>query len=306
MIGYSINLENYITQGEEYAYFFLKPYICSTLIKLIRILNTLNIDTALGAVSIVFIASFIRNVEVDLVVYGTLFISVLFIYNLDHLVDAFRLRDAISSFRHSFYQKHFKVLLVWQGFLFATVLWLLFQLPLQVVYAGILMTFFMGIYFMLIFKFTSKNYLLREVVVALGYTFAIVAVPFANYPLSFEPKFVWFAIVLFFIALTNLWVFAIYDTEVDKNQGHHSISRRISTQKLAMLANGIIYITICLLIAYAVYVSLVVGALLLIVEIVYFLLLKNQVYFKGNDLYRPIGEAVLILPGLVLLIQYAI
>ena len=271
-----------------------------------KVLNTLNIDTAFGAVSFVFVASYLRNVEVEFAIYCTLFISVLFIYNLDHLVDAYRLKNKNSSARHAFYKTHFSILVLWQLLLLGAGSWLLLKLPMQVVFSGLLMTFFMGVYFLLIFKFSSKNYLLREVVVAIGYMLAILIVPFADKSLPNDLFFYGFSLIVFLVALTNLWVFALYDIELDENQDHHSIARRISVVKLTKLATLLICTTLSLLIAYAFYVNWVVGALLIIVELVYFLLLQNQTYFKNNDLYRSVGESILILPSLGLLIQYAI
>ncbi len=269
-----------------------------------KVLNTLNIDTALGAVSFVFVASIIKSVEVELAIYGALVASVLFIYNLDHLVDAFKLKDALSSYRHYFYQKYFKPLLIWQGLLFITIIWLLFQLPLKVVAAGVIMTIFMGIYFLFVFIRSTKNYVLREVVVALGYTFAIIIVPFANYPLSFEMEFIGFSTILFLTALTNLWVFATYEIEMDKIQDHHSIARKVNTTKMTRLIKIIIGLDLVLIVLLYVHWSVTIS--FLVVELTYFILLERQHNFRKNDAYRSIGEAILILPGLLLFVLNAI
>ncbi len=271
-----------------------------------KVLNTLNIDTALGAVSFVFIASFIRQVEVEASIYFSLFASVLFIYNLDHLIDAYKLKDENSSFRHSFYQRHFNLLVAWQIMLAIFNLWLLFLLPVQIIVAGLIMTLFMVLYFVLIFYSSANSYLLREVVVALGYTAAILIVPFASFQFDTSLGFYAFAICVFLIALTNLWVFAIYDLDVDKSQGHHSIANRVSKIQLVKLTKILIAITLGLLLGYMYYVQWLIGLVLLVVELMYFLLLNYQSKFSKEELYRTVGEAILILPGLTVLLVYAI
>ncbi len=271
-----------------------------------KVLNTLNIDTALGAVSFVFIASIIRQVEVETAIYFSLFASVLFIYNLDHLIDGYKLKNENSSYRHLFYQRHFNLLIGWQIVLTVFNVWLLLLLPVEVIIAGLVMALFMALYFFLIFNSSVNSYLLREVVVALGYTIALLIVPFANYQFNHSLSFYAFSILVFLIALTNLWVFSLYDLEVDKNQEHHSISRRVSRLHLIKLTKFIIVIVISLVIGYMFYADWLIGGSLLVVEVVYLLLLLNESKFSNNELYRTVGEAILILPGLIVLTLYAI
>ncbi len=278
-----------------------------TLLKHLRIINTLNIDTALGAVSFVFIVSSVRKVEVDIAIYLALIVSVLSIYNLDHLIDAYWLKETKSSFRHLFYQKYFKVLLVWQFLVLVAGVWLLFQLPLAVIYAGIAMGAAIGLYFLIIFNTRYKNYLLREVIIAAGYTFSVAVIPFTASQNMPKLDFYGILLIIFLIALTNLWVFAVYDYEVDKAQNHHSIAMSVANKNLAKMARAVVGLLLVIIGMYMLYFQFwILGMSLIAVELIYLMLLTNQSFYRKNEYYRIVGESILILPSLVLLAAYAI
>ncbi len=273
------------------------------MLKFVRYINTLNIDTALGAVSFVFIVSSIREVEVDKFIYLALVISVLSIYNLDHLVDAYRLKDEQSSFRHSFYKKHFKKLIFWQLVLLMVGVWILFQLPAQVMYFGVIMSFFIGLYFFVIFKYHYKKYLFREVIIAGAYTFSVAIIPFVTPDAIVATGFYELLLIIFLLALTNLLVFALYDYDVDERQKHHSIARRVTRKNIILMANIIIVIACVIIILFFTHQqNWVVGGALLTVELIYFSMLHFQPFFKKNDYYRLIGELILALPGALLFV----
>ncbi len=277
------------------------------MLKHLRIINTLNIDTALGAVSFVFIVSSVRKVEVDIATYLALIVSVLSIYNLDHLIDAYWLKETKSSFRHLFYQKYFKALWVWQFLVLVAGVWLLFQLPLAVIYAGIAMGAAIGLYFLIIFNTRYKNYLLREVIIAAGYTFSVAFIPFTASQSMPKLDFYGLLLIIFLIALTNLWVFAVYDYEVDKAQNHHSIAMSVANKNLAKMAGAVVGLSLIIIGMYMLYFQFwILGMSLIAVELVYLMLLTNQSFYKKNEYYRIVGELVLILPGLALLVAYAI
>ena len=277
------------------------------MLKLLRFFNTLNFDTAFGAVSFLLIISNFRTVEISLSVYLALFISVLSIYNIDHLIDALKLNDTSKTYRHSYYQKHFKRLVFWQLILSLLGIATLFYLPLHVLWAGFSLLFIIGIYFLVIFTFTKINLILRELIVALGYTFAVAFVPFFSSSLSIDASFVGMLFVIFLIALTNLWIFSLYDIEIDNHQNHHSIARSVDTVRLQNIVRWLIIFVLIVIFAFTFfYEQWVLGASLLLVEATYLILLEKQLFFSKNELYRLIGESVLILPGIILMVFNAV
>lgn len=277
------------------------------MIKLIRLFNTLSFDTAFGAVSFVFIISYSQQVEINYFVYSALFISVLSIYNLDHLLDAIKLKDLPKSYRHTYYQNNRKALIIWQLLLFFIGLVILFYIPAKVFWAGVGLLLSIGIYFWVIFSFTETNWIFREVIVAIGYTVAVVFVPIINSGFSLNLNFFWIFSIIFLIALSNLWVFSIYDIEIDHNQKHHSIAKTLKVPYLRKLVRVVLLMAILVTLGYTYYYQAwVLGGTLFFTEFMYLLLLEKTVYFNKNEYYRLVGESVLVFPGMVLLSYNAI
>lgn len=278
------------------------------MLKLIRLLNTLSFDTAFGAASFVFVIAYSQAVTINVSIYGALIISVLLIYNMDHLLDANKLKNTSAvSYRHKFYQKHFEALVFWQFILAFVGVIMAYFLPKTVLLAGVGMALLIGVYFIFIFKSAPANYIFREVVVAIGYTAAVAIVPFVSSNIFMELSYYGIISIVFFIALSNLWVFAIYDVVVDERQNQHSIARSIEISKLFKWVRAIILFSFSLIIYYS-YVSQfwVLGLSLLLVEATYFMLLLKQYLFRKGEGYRLVGEIVLVLPGFLILMYNAI
>jgi len=277
------------------------------LIRLLRFFNTLNFDTAFGAVSFVLVISHFQQVEINISIYCALFISVLSIYNIDHIIDALKLKDTSKSYRHAYYQRHLKLLVAWQVLLLLVGLIILFSIPYLILWAGFALLAIISIYFLVIFSYTKINLMLREVIVAIGYTLAVGLVPFLNGIVQLNFGFLWMLLMVFLIALTNLWTFALYDIDLDNSQSHHSIARSLNLGSLIKMVKGVIVLAFVVILLFAVYFEQwMLGSTLLLVEIVYVVLLKKQLVFRKNDYYRIIGEAILIVPGFISIIYNAI
>jgi 4-hydroxybenzoate polyprenyltransferase len=277
------------------------------LIKLIRFFNTLSFDTAFGAVSFVYIISCSQHLKVSFIIYIALLISVLSIYNIDHLLDAIKLDKKAESYRHYYYQKNFKVLIFWQLILLFFGVITLFYLPIEVIIGGIIMLLSMTIYFWIIFNGAKKNLIFREIIVAFGYVVAVSLIPFLDKIEQINLNYLWLLLIVFFIALSNLWIFSIYDFEVDHLQNHHSIARALKKRIILNLVRITVIFSIISTVGYAFYYNLwFMGGVLLFTEFIYLLLVEKQLYFSKNEYYRLVGEVVLILPGGFLLIYNAI
>lgn len=273
------------------------------MIKLFRFLNTLSLDTALGAVAISYLIGIAGNGVSGWATYSALFISVVAIYNFDHLIDALMLNQEGDTFRHAFYQRHFIPLVYWQLLLVIIGAFIVFKLPYVIVLAGVGMLAVIGLYFWLILRALQNNLVYREVLVALGYTLAVVLPSlFSNPTLSLH--FIWVILLVFLIALTNLWVFSIYDLPIDLKEKRHSIARSLQDTKLIFLTRLLILSTLLLIIGYGTFVSdWVLAAILILIEVVYWWLLEKKSWFIKGELYRLIGEAILILPGITFFID---
>src|SRR5690606_1037114 len=79
-------------------------------LKTYRLLNSLSIDVAAGAViCALFLAEILRSRPGTpaLIMLG---LTVWIIYSADHLLDARRIEREAVTHRHSFYQRHFQVM----------------------------------------------------------------------------------------------------------------------------------------------------------------------------------------------------
>jgi len=247
------------------------------------------------------------GVTITLSVYVALFISVLFIYNLDHLLDALKLTEDAKTYRHSFYQNHFKYLLIWQIVLGITGAITIYFLPLTIILAGSGMLLLMGLYFWLIFGYYQQNLIYRELFVALGYTFAISFSTIFSADFSFHFSYGWLLVLIFFIALTNLWVFSLYDLAIDELENNHSIARSLGTTFFNKLIKTTLFLTFVLIVCFTIAFNFwIIGLSLLVIELIYLLLLIKRNYFYYNEVYRLIGESILIVPGIVIIITNAI
>jgi 4-hydroxybenzoate polyprenyltransferase len=258
----------------------------------------LSFDTAIGAVLFTYIFGEVLQLGISEYVYMALFISVLCIYNTDHLLDAISLKASTKSYRHAFYQRHLKVLVLWQLFLMITGLIVVYHLPVRVFLWGLLLLIVVGVYFWVIFRFKHHRLILREVVVGLGYVVAVGILPFVGDQFHLNLELGALLGIVFLIALLNLWIFSLYDIGVDSSQNHHSIAREIGRSSLIRLVRIVLGIAFILTIIYAVYSSFWwVSVGLLVIEISYLILLEKPAFFKTNEGYRLIGEMVLFVPG---------
>lgn len=277
------------------------------MVKFIRLFNILSFDTAFGALSFALIISYAQLLETNYFSFIALFISVLSIYNIDHLLDATKLKGRALSYRHGYYQRNIKALISWQILLTVVGIIVLFYIPVEVIVWGGVSLLCIGIYFLVIFRLAQTNLIFREVIVALGYTLAVSFVPFVYQPIQYGLLYIVLVIIIFFIALTNLLVFSIYDIHLDKIHNHHSVARSITVSSMRVIIKIIIFIILIIIMIFTIVFNLwLLGASLILIELIYLVLLENQAYFKKNEYYRLIGEFVLILPGLMLLLSNAI
>lgn len=209
------------------------------------------------------------------------------------------LSEDAGTFRRAFYQRHFTVLIIWQLVLIIIGIVIIFLLPMPVILAGTCMLILMGLYFWLILKALKNNLVYREIFVAFGYTLAVSIVPIST-TYSLTLKLVWIVLIIFLIALSNLWVLAIYELGIDQKELRHSIARSVQKSRLLNLARSLVFLEVIATIGFMFYFNLwMEGGLLLLIEATYFVLLEGRSLFDKEERYRLIGEAILILPVLM-------
>ena len=118
--------------------------------KLLYKAHLLNIDTAIGAVvSSNFIAK-ILGFTLPWTINASLFISVLIIYNFDHLSDAHKITGQAQTVRHQFYKDYNLTLKLLQIVLMLTGVWLIYLLPVEIIKGGAIVVLTIVLYFILL------------------------------------------------------------------------------------------------------------------------------------------------------------
>ncbi|MEQ8360339.1 MAG: hypothetical protein RH860_12685 [Cytophagales bacterium] len=266
--------------------------------KLLRYINALSIDIAIGAVAcskLLYIILDINSIwHYDLV----LGLSVWLIYTADHLVDAKLIKKEAVSFRHRLHQKHFKIISLFALLaILINAAFTLIYFPLEIIIAGLSLMIFVIVHQIL--NHFSKDYFFlfgKEIRVALGYSLGLALCPFitAKY---ISPDAYLALSILFLLALINLLFFSTIEREADLEDHFTSISLHWRPDKinLSIKIASLICLFLCL---YFITLSehTLVGLLLLTMLFVLFLSYRKSQVLISTDLYRSLGDGIFLIP----------
>jgi len=181
---------------------------------------------------------------------------------------------------------------------------LAFYLPVPTRSYGIGLIIAVLIYFLTLRTSNNRNLYHKEFLVAVIYTLGLVAGPWS---LAKHHPGVPEAIIIFqfaALAFANLTLFACFEFDVDQSQNFNSLARSIGKKNTWRSITVILVLVLVSAAAMIMYsdqqlikqsetiILLMTGCLLA--------LLKFQGYFKDNDRYRLVGDAVFIVPLLAL------
>lgn len=266
-----------------------------------KILHWLNFDTALGAsITSQFVASYLR-VHAPIIATFTLFLAVQAIYNFDHLLDARAIRGAAISSRHRFYQKHFKVLSIYQLVLMFCILCLVYYLPESIIRAGIVLGLITLIYFILLFIVFAKKFILKEVFISMVFSSALFLAPVYTDGAALRGNLfiLWCEITL--LALANTLILSWYEYEADSLEGHSSLTVSLGKSTVHVLISTILTLlvgmTIFMIITGDLWQYQLIIALM--TSVLAFALLGRKVLFQ-NERYRIIVDTIFFLPIILL------
>ncbi len=204
-------------------------------LRVYRFINIMSLDVALGAVTgAAFFASIFHT---SLLPQGlaALGISVWIIYSVDHLLDAYRLKNTASSERHQFHQKHQKGILV--AVIFFTIVdgAMIFYVRPSVFNAGVLLAGVVVFYLL----FHRWMYPLKEIAGAVLYSGGVLLPVLSLHRWPVEHPAVYLMIPFFITALINLIAFSWFGLEQDMHDGQLSlvtfIGKRAASFVLAAL-----------------------------------------------------------------------
>ena len=268
----------------------------SSVKRLFFILHWLNFDTAMGAgITSLFVARYLV-VEVPSTAIATLVLAVLAIYNFDHLIDARQIKGTAISARHRFYQQNNRLLSNYQVLLLLALLVLSWFVPAAIARAGIVLGSIILIYFLLLFIVLPKRFVFKEIVIAVVYVCGIFLAPVAT-AASLLPNIAPLWLELFLLALANTLIFAWYDYELDRQEGHSSLAQ-VFGKKAIYRITVVILLALALTIIWQLlqgenqfYQGIIAGMALVLA-----LNLLSYSFAGQNELFRFFGDAIFLLP----------
>ncbi|RMG26670.1 MAG: hypothetical protein D6730_08725 [Bacteroidetes bacterium] len=261
----------------------------------------LSIDVAAGGLASGAMFVCVLHADVPPVWWLALPLSIWVIYTTDHLLDAYRLKDKAHTPRHLFHHQYFRsILLLWATALVCCLTVIPLYAPRELWYfgmgMGILVLMHLGIN-----KWIGNRvsyFFHKELGVALIYSLGVWGGPaiYADKACSFPALLLWAQ--FFLLALINLLMFAMFEIQVDEQDGHTSFARAIGesgTENLIRLLAATtlllsIYTFICqpALWKAALTFLLMLGLLMLII--------CRKSYFGRQERYRMLGDAIFIIP----------
>ena len=275
-----------------------------------RKFRVLSIDIVFAALSVGLMSTKVLSVNMQTAWWIVLALSVWIIYTSDHLIDSNKLGDSASSERRLFYHKNFKLILIIVVILILVTSFISFLfLEIQTVYFGIAMSLFVAVYLLVIqLKGSDKIWWLqKELIVAIVYVFGIWGAPIL-YGLN---KITISEMILVFTFIQIVWadilIIALYELKNDKQDKFTSLPIIIGKKKTELLILFLliesIFLSVMLLFIQETRKEIVFAVIIMILMIFIMLfMLKKQSYFKHNERYRLVAEAVFFLPILMILV----
>lgn len=260
-------------------------------------LNLLSIDVALGAV--VSAAFFGRILHVHVLPQGFVLLGVIvwLIYTADHLLDAWSMKEAATSERHRFHQKHFLTLLL--VFLMASgiALVLLFMIRIQLITTGIIFGSFVVIY-LLVSRWLKY---FKELTGSILYTGGVLLPAWSIHEQPLSDLQALLIGIFMLIVLTNMLIFACMGTEEDRLNNQKSLATILNNATMNLLIRIVVGVC-CVVMIYTAFKKLNPELIVLFVMELILVLVFELKYFHQQDRYRPYGDAVFLLPIILLIV----
>jgi hypothetical protein len=267
------------------------------------ILHWLNFDTALGAaITSLFIAKEIGSIVPNVAIMA-LMLSVLAIYNFDHLIDVRKIEGIAISQRHRFYQKHFRVLSIYQILLLLALPLFVWLMPVAITKAGIVLAIIALIYFLLLFVILPNRFILKELFISIVFVCGVFLAPLAaDHFSTITLETIFLAIQIFLLAMANILVFSWFDYDLDNKESHASLTRILgkkNTFALSLVLFSFLGSTIVLNLVFIpdVLSQVIITTMGLVLLVT--LVLNRRI--ADNEVYRIIGEAIFLIPIFALL-----
>jgi hypothetical protein len=283
-------LKAHLIQGE--LFYFKMKFIYA----FYRMLNALSLDVAGGA--IVCAAFFAHLFEVNILPQGfaALGLAVWMVYTADHLLDARKINQTASTFRHRFHQQHFWLLATLLAAALLIELALLFFLRKPLFYNGL----WLGLGVMAYVVINRWLRYFKEISGAMLYTCGVLlpAISLKGNWLSDTEKLT--VAYFFLIVLTNLILFSWMDYERDLQDQNQSLVTQ-SGQNKAKVVIWLLFVASFCLSFFVLLPEPEVTIILMLMDIILFCIFLFPGSFSKGERFRYVGDAIFFLPAFVLI-----
>ena len=256
-------------------------------------LNILSIDVAIGAMCSALFLGHVLDIDRSNISVVVLGIASWSVYTADHLLDVNRLiKNGVgcNTPRHAFHQKHFKLLkLIWL-LISISIVPLLFMIPKQVFFWGVVLSVMIIIYLL----WNSVLSFGKEFIITLGYFGGVLLPLDITMDVMLDNSYV--LICFLIIVFLNVIVFSSFDAISDKLENRNSFFRMIGAKKANYLYMALFGLQIGLTFLKASTAQLPVMMVLLVMTtiIIGISFFRNSI---GELNSRLIGEAIFLFPG---------
>lgn len=162
------------------------------------------------------------------------------IYTSDHLLDARRIGPTARTERHHFHYRHFRILsalVLLTALVTAGLIW--FFLPRPMLIGGLCLGAAAGLHLVLA-QWTGFRLYPAELVIAALYTAGVWFGPWLTGGASTAPELLLAATFYFCSALSNLFVFSLFEREIDARESPNTL-----VLALGVRASEVVLATIC-------------------------------------------------------------
>jgi hypothetical protein len=258
-------------------------------------INTLSLDITAGAVASALFFSKIFDVQIKPYGLIALGLTVWIIYTIDHLRDAKNIKHSASTERHRFHQRYFYALIFFLGLAILIDAVTIFFIRRQVFEWGLILWAIVVVY--LIFQQFLR--FLKEFFIAALYTWGVLLLSVTVTPIELRLDHILLIIQFGIIAWSNLVLFSWFDHVFDKQDRQNSFVTMMGNRTTIFFLYGLFGLSFLIatvqFIAFTVSVPIAILGIMNIVLLLIFVLRKS---LAKNDIYRLIGDAVFLIPGL--------
>lgn len=275
--------------------------------KALRYINAFSLDIALGAAFSAIIPFKLFLADINPAFWFVLPATVWVIYTVDHLIDAFSMKENCTTLRHKLHFKNFKLLSALTiGVLLLTLMLTILFLPQEVIVFGLFTGIITCLHLFIVwsFKKTSKRYFFKELLISIVYSLGIWGPLYLTKTTQLVSIDTFIISLTFFLtALSNLLIFSTFEQKQDESENALYLPSVVSNQKIkrTIIALCIITLTICIVRFFTSSSSLFYGVIA-IMNVPLISVLINSKMFEYDERYRVISDAVFIIPGIVFLI----